>query len=305
MFITAAREGKNQFILYLGFLFILVIVYSLAQTPALVYITSTGEKSALGQMDAAALGLSPHIFLCLLLLPFVLGFLLFRFVFPIIHARPFKKLITPFGKINWTKILVAALLWIGLFAITELILSQLGYLNYEWNFSAKDFFLLLLISLTILPLQTTLEELLFRAYLMQGIGLASKSKWIPLLITSVLFGLMHSANPETAKYGYGTMMTYYMGMGLMLGVLTLLDNGLELAIGIHAANNIHSACFVTYEGAALKMPAMFKLGAFDIVLVIIMTFIVGLVFSFLMHKIFGLKSIKSLFEPLPQKGERV
>ena len=40
-------------------------------------------------------------------------------------------------------------------------------------------------------------------------------------------------------------MAYYVGTGLFLGILTLMDEGIELALGFHAANNIMTALFVT------------------------------------------------------------
>ena len=40
-------------------------------------------------------------------------------------------------------------------------------------------------------------------------------------------------------------MAYYVGTGLFLGILTLMDEGIELALGFHAANNLITALFVT------------------------------------------------------------
>ena len=40
-------------------------------------------------------------------------------------------------------------------------------------------------------------------------------------------------------------MAYYIGTGLFLGILTLMDEGIELALGFHASNNIMTALFVT------------------------------------------------------------
>ncbi len=53
----------------------------------------------------------------------------------------------------------------------------------------------------LLPIQTSAEEYLFRGYLMQGIGIISGNRWLPLILTSLAFGLMHYANPEIAKFG--------------------------------------------------------------------------------------------------------
>ena len=62
--------------------------------------------------------------------------------------------------------------------------------------------------------------------------------------TSIVFGSLHFSNPEVQKLGLGVM-AYYIGTGLFLGILTLMDEGIELALGFHASNNIMTALFVT------------------------------------------------------------
>ncbi|WP_046759021.1 CPBP family glutamic-type intramembrane protease [Kordia jejudonensis] len=95
-------------------------------------------------------------------------------------------------------------------------------------------------------------------------------KWVPLLFTSVIFGVMHAANPEVEKLGYISMV-YYIGTGLILGVMTLMDDGMELALGYHAGNNILTALLVTTDWSALQTDAIFvdtsepSAGFFDII----------------------------------------
>ncbi|GGD24490.1 hypothetical protein GCM10011343_13340 [Flavobacterium orientale] len=92
---------------------------------------------------------------------------------------------------------------------------------------------------------------------MQGIGVATKSRLIPLLITSIAFGLMHIANPEVGKMG-PVIMIYYIGTGFFLGIITLMDEGLELALGFHAANNLVGALLVTADWTAFQTHSIFK-----------------------------------------------
>ena len=81
---------------------------------------------------------------------------------------------------------------------------------------------------------------------------------MPLLVTSVLFGLMHAANPEVEKMGF-IIMLYYIGTGLFLGILTLMDEGLELALGFHAANNLIGALLLTSDWSALQTNSLLKM----------------------------------------------
>jgi membrane protease YdiL (CAAX protease family) len=46
---------------------------------------------------------------------------------------------------------------------------------------------------------------------------------VPFLMTSIIFGSVHFGNPEVSKLG--DMFVYYIGTGLFLGILTLMDEG--------------------------------------------------------------------------------
>ena len=128
---------------------------------------------------------------------------------------------------------------------------------YELNFQLVPFLILCLIAVVFIPLQTSFEEYLFRGYLMQGLGVMLKNKWIPLVFTSLAFGLLHIANPEIEQLGY-ILLVYYVGTGFFLGIITLMDDGLELALGFHAANNLFAALLVTADWTAFQTYSVFK-----------------------------------------------
>ncbi len=77
----------------------------------------------------------------------------------------------------------------------------------------------------------------------------------PLILTSVIFGLLHGLNPEVEKLGWISMV-YYIGTGLVLGIFTLMDEGTELALGFHAANNIIAAVLVTANWTVFQTEAL-------------------------------------------------
>jgi hypothetical protein len=59
-----------------------------------------------------------------------------------------------------------------------------------------------------------------------------------------------------AKLGSGIMI-FYIGTGLLFGITTLLDEGTELALGMHAANNIVATLFVTADWTVFKTDALY------------------------------------------------
>ncbi len=92
---------------------------------------------------------------------------------------------------------------------------------------------------------------------MQGLGIGFKNAAVPLIVTSIVFGLMHGFNPEIDKFG-PLILIYYIGTGFLFGIITLMDEGTELALGMHAANNVVAAIFVTMNWAAFQTDALFK-----------------------------------------------
>ena len=68
---------------------------------------------------------------------------------------------------------------------------------------------------------------------------------------------MHISNPEVDKLG-SVVMVYYIGTGLFLGIMTLMDEGMELAIGFHAANNLFTALLVTADWTAFQTHSVLK-----------------------------------------------
>ena len=129
--------------------------------------------------------------------------------------------------------------------------------NFVLNFDLVPFLILVVLGTILIPIQTSTEEYVFRGYLMQGFANLARNRWFPLLMTSVIFGSMHWANPEVVKMG-NIIMIYYIGTGLFLGVITLMDEGMELALGFHAANNLIGALLVTSDWSVFQTHSIFK-----------------------------------------------
>ena len=191
------------------------------------------------------------------LLPFVFLLGLLFFLVRLLHKRSMLTLTTSRSKVDYNRILFSfgliVLLTIGGFAVSYSMDSSI----IVWNFDPLKFAMLFTISMLLFPFQIGYEEYLFRSFLMQQIGILVKNRWFPLLLTSVIFGVFHSANPEVAKMGYGVMF-FYIGTGLLLGIMTLMDESLELALGFHLGNNLMAALLITSDFSAIQTDAVFK-----------------------------------------------
>jgi membrane protease YdiL (CAAX protease family) len=192
-----------------------------------------------------------------LLLAFAVGLGALLLVVKLLHEQKIKDLTTTRKKVDWGRFFFGFGI-IGLFTIVMTIIDyNVQSQDYLWNFETVPFLILAAIALIMVPLQTSFEEYLFRGYLMQGLGVLAGNRWVPLIITSVIFGGLHLWNPEVEKLGY-IIMVYYIGTGLLLGIMTLMDEGLELALGFHAGNNLIGALLVTADWTAFETNSVLK-----------------------------------------------
>ena len=249
-------------------------------------------------MNFERFGLDSNIGFLLLLLTFVGAMIALYLVITFLHRKKFSHLIKAKGRLDWSKIIFCFFLWMGLTALFEFGMHLSGFNEYSFQFNLKSFIPLVVISLLILPIQTSFEELFFRSYYLQGLSLVFKNKWLPLIITSVCFGLVHITNPEIAKYGVFTMECYYISVGLYLGLLTILDDSLEIVLGVHAATNIYGACLVGYEGSAIQTASLFKSGHLNTIIMLIAFYIIALIFYFIVAKRYKFPSLQYVFQKL-------
>lgn len=329
-YIQQAYKGKNDFWRYIVAFIIIIIGWQLFGAIPLVVtaVFYSGSESAFfeaAQTNFMNLGIDSNLFLGLMIFMFVIGLAAIFIAVRSIHQRSITSLITSREKIDWKRVFFAFGLW---FSISVAMLA-LGYFTsdpetFTWNFKPIPFIILVLISFLFLPIQTSFEELLFRGYFMQGIGISTVNKffplifiyilvcilsfvglirffelsnfvkfgiiiffilflfqllkmnflenmintrlylklysffnraYLPLIMTSAAFGLLHGANPEVEKLGY-IVMVFYIGTGLFFGMVTLLDEGTELALGLHAANNIAAAVFITHNWTVFQTEAL-------------------------------------------------
>jgi membrane protease YdiL (CAAX protease family) len=136
-----------------------------------------------------------------------------------------------------------------------LIISFFSVEELKWNFNPEKFFILVLISFLIIPIQTTAEEILFRGYLAQSIFRKTGSIFHTIITTSLFFALMHAFNPEVATLGYGILIYYFL-TGAFLAIMTIMDDGMELSLGYHAANNVFTAIMITNNWQAFQTDAL-------------------------------------------------
>jgi len=231
--------------MYLLGSFVVIIFNFIGQFPLTYYIIEYNQ-SDLSSSDPLELlrKIESNMQLLLILIPFLFSFIGFWFIVKKLHNSSLVKIATIRKKIDFNRIIFSFVLWSILIIFMVLFDYFIYPDDYIWNFKLKEFLIMLPIAFLFIPIQTSLEEFIFRGYLMEGFASLLKNSLMPLIFTSLIFGLLHIYNPEVEKLGH-SILIYYIGTGLFLGILSIMDQGIELSLGFHAANNLVTALLVT------------------------------------------------------------
>ena len=172
-----------------------------------------------------------------------------------LHKRSFQTLVSCESAFDWRRFFLGFIVW---FLQSSIWIGSGIWLNpnsYSFSFYPAQWFLLLPLALILVPIQTTAEELFFRGYLMQGLRLITKHRWVLIIITSIAFAVPHFGNPEMQRGFIWSALVYFI-WGVFFAVITFKDNGLELALGCHAANNLFSTLVVNAPDSAIPTTAI-------------------------------------------------
>lgn len=259
-FLERGREGKNEWWRYAVGVIISFGGYLLFSAPILVVMSAALLKKGIineqemreKMTNPEFLGLDPNILLVLLLLSFAGAMIGLWIAVKFIHKKSFSSIITFAEKIRWKRVATAAVAWFlfsGLWIVFAIIKDPE---NLRITFQSGPFCVSLIIALIFLPAQTWWEEFMMRGYLLQAIGQRTKTAFIPVISTSLIFGLLHAGNPEVATHGFLNTMPMYILPGLLFGIIAVLDEGLEIPMGFHFANNLFGTIVITNDNSAIQ-----------------------------------------------------
>ena len=251
-FLDNAVQGKNtrgSYILTMGITFIggTFDSFSLLILIAVLYLLSLGSARNATQTNILN---DPFMMLILIGISYGIFSLLFYLCVRFVHKKHFISLINTGKNIKWRRILKGAGLWAGIMGFSTIIsfIFQGDSLSFKFDFGS--FIVLLFLSILIFPLQASFEEIFFRGYLMQAIGLITKKPVIPLIITTLIFGLIHFNNGTDFTMSISIVISALI-VGLMLGIIVLGENGLETAMGVHIANNLFVALILNSSNSGI------------------------------------------------------
>ena len=110
----------------------------------------------------------------------------------------------------------------------------------------------------LIPFQAGFEEVFFRGYLMQGFALLTRNRGVLVVVTAA--SIHAAASTESRNLGNMASVPYVariFTLGGFFALLTLLDGGIELAVGIHVINNLIYTLLAATSVSAIQSPALF------------------------------------------------
>jgi membrane protease YdiL (CAAX protease family) len=200
-YLSLAKQGKNVWWRYVISIFLILFFYPIIGVipTAILSAALTLDKNPTTQLNPETLQfegvepLLPYLVLNFASICLLAGlYISVRFL----HQRRMITLVTPNEQVRWKRIFQG----FGLYFLLTFVISFVGIVlspsEDQLTFQPSQFLVFLPIALVITPIQTSAEELFFRGYLLQGIGLKTRSLLIPILGSSLLFMLPHLLNPE-------------------------------------------------------------------------------------------------------------
>ena len=267
-YLDLARQGKNDWWRFLlAVLSILVAWQLVGAAPTIlliIWVLVDGNPATSVTPTGAFPGINVNIgFVAMMLASwaFVAGiFLAVRFI----HQRRMLTLVTPARLLDWKRLAQGFSVWFVLAALVGGVEALLYPGRYALTLDLPRFLPFIFLALVLIPIQTSAEELFFRGYLLQGFGLRIRNIWVLSTISGVIFMLPHLLNPE-AKLNYWLMGLFYFSFGAALAYITLRDGRLELALGMHAANNLFTSLFANAVVTVMPTPSLFTVMELDVV----------------------------------------
>ncbi len=187
---------------------------------------------------------------------FLIGLLGLWAVVRLIHKKPLARVVTGRSSFKYHRCLYGML--VALAVSLLIFLTNRFILGLEMTFQEPgwEYVLFLLFAIVFVPIQSGFEEVLFRGYILQGTMLLFRNKFVLAILSGVLFVLPHLTNPEASS----DIVPYVVGLmanGTFFATVTLLDGGLELAVGYHAMNNLFLGLVANSEGSVMETPSLF------------------------------------------------
>jgi uncharacterized protein len=178
-----------------------------------------------------------------------------------IHKRDFSSVICPNQRFNIGRYVNSSIAWLLislLFRIFELKLNPQAFQDFRLVFNPIDWLIYLIPAVITAFTFASFTEII-RGYVLQGLGLLLRHKYLAILMSSLLSSVILMCINKSQCPPYQCMVfNFILGIGLAISIVR--ENSLELVLGIQTAVNLVPR-FLTYqssENPPSSLPNMFS-----------------------------------------------
>ena len=111
------------------------------------------------------------------------------------------------------------------------------------------------------------------------------------------------SNPEVKEFGVAIMLPQYILLGLIFAICVIMDEGLEIAIGVHVVNNVLGSLLLTHDSSVLQTSAIFRVEKINPIYSFYELIITLLIFIFIMAYKYKWGSFKKIFAKLKPEND--
>lgn len=297
-FLESAKAGRHSSGLYLGGIALIVVLYILGNIPILLDVKYNYPGMRFDPQRAEFITTYGSLRLLIgMLIPFLLVFFGLVLYLVYAHKRGLQSIFTSAPRFRWKRFWgfsAFLLVFFGAYTFLDVVISG-STAQLTWNFKAASFWPLLLVSILMVPFQAAAEELIFRIYALQGLFLRTNSAWLSIVLSSSMFAFMHISNPEVNALGPGILL-YYLMAGIFLALISIQDDGTELAIAFHVINNLFGVLVLSSGWHVFRTEALFidERPSGNLIAQLLTGLLTFLFLYFILAKKFGWNALKTL-----------
>ena len=261
-FINQANSGLTGWGRWIAGIVLIIVVWQVIGNIPLLITCGYLEESQMRQFSCSnyiITGDSPILNFVLTNYGFIIGIIGIWVTLKFIRRKTLTQVITGRQSFDYNRTLYAIL--VGICIFTALFLFQLVVSQSSFSFQSPrpwEYLLFFMFAIVLVPYQCAFEEIFFRGYLMQGISLITRNKYLIVGLSSLIFMIPHLLNPEPYEYGFFGYILTLLVLGAAFGLITLLDGGIELAVGMHAINNLWLYLIASTETSVIDGLALFE-----------------------------------------------